>query len=153
MPAVASQNKFLACGACVHRATNVSFCRSCEMNCYQLPSNFNPSMKVEDNNAVSSQYNAADVLDLMANTFRERNAVYGDNYKMVGKLMAVLFPNGAAPEIMHGDSFHLFELMLVKISRLAISNLQHRDSALDAGVYSAMIVSIIDNESKNGTPV
>jgi len=32
------------------------------------------------------------ILDEMADTFRQRNAVYGDNYRMVGKMMAVLFP-------------------------------------------------------------
>jgi hypothetical protein len=86
---------------------------------------------------------AADILVEMADTYRERNAVYGSNYKMVGKLMAVLFPNGAPPEILHSDQFHLFELVLVKISRLAISGLAHQDSAHDAGVYCAMIEAII----------
>ncbi|WP_211257020.1 hypothetical protein, partial [Xanthomonas pisi] len=37
---------------------------------------------------------AADILDAMAATFRERNAVYGDNAVMVGQVMQVLFPNG-----------------------------------------------------------
>ena len=82
--------------------------------------------------------NAADILDAMAATFRERNAVYGDNFRMVGKLMAVLFPKGVPPEVLHADHFHLFELMLVKLSRYAISNLQHQDSIHDAGVYAAM---------------
>ena len=59
---------------------------------------------------------AADILDEMAQTFRERNAVYGDNYKMVGKMMAVLFPKGVPPEVLHSDQFHLFELKLVKLS-------------------------------------
>lgn len=86
---------------------------------------------------------AADILDEMAKTFRERNAVYGDNYKMVGKMMAVLFPKGVPPEVLHSDQFHLFELKLVKLSRFAISNLQHLDSIHDDGVYSAMIESIL----------
>lgn len=83
------------------------------------------------------------ILDEMAYTFRQRNAVYGDNYKMVGKLMAVLFPNGVPKEVLHSDQFHLFELKLVKLSRFAISNLTHQDSIHDDGVYSAMIESII----------
>lgn len=85
---------------------------------------------------------AADILDNMAATFRERNAVYGDNYKMVGRMMAVLFPNGVPPELLHSDQFHLFELILVKVSRYAISGLQHVDSIHDAGVYCAMCESI-----------
>lgn len=83
------------------------------------------------------------ILDEMADTFRQRNAVYGDNFRMVGKLMAVLFPNGVPKEVLHSDQFHLFELKLVKLSRFAISNLTHQDSIHDDGVYSAMIESII----------
>lgn len=83
------------------------------------------------------------ILNEMAATFKERNAIYGSNYKMVGKLMAVLFPNGVPPEILHSDQFHLFELKLVKLSRFAISGLKHHDSIHDDGVYSAMIEAII----------
>lgn len=81
---------------------------------------------------------AADVLQSMAETFRERNKVYGDNYKMVAKLMQVLFPRGVPPELVVQDHFHLFELALVKLSRYAISNLTHVDSAHDGAVYLAM---------------
>lgn len=88
--------------------------------------------------------NAADIMEGMAKTYRERNAVYGDNYKMVGKLMAVLFPHGVPKEVLHSDQFHLFELKLVKLSRFAISNLTHVDSIHDDGVYSAMIQSILE---------
>jgi len=95
------------------------------------------------------QKNAADILESMAATYRERNAVYGDNFRMVGKLMAVLFPDGVPPEILHSDQFHLFELKLVKLSRFAISGLQHQDSIHDDGVYSAMIEQII-LENDNG---
>jgi len=87
--------------------------------------------------------NAADILTEMATAFRERNAVYGDNYKMVAKLVAVLFPNGVPSELVVTDQWHLFELKLVKISRFAISGLMHQDSIHDDGVYSAMIEAII----------
>lgn len=91
---------------------------------------------------------AADILDEMAATFRERNAVYGDNYKMVGKMMAVLFPKGAPPELLHNDQFHLFELILVKLSRYAISGLTHQDSIRDMGVYCAMCEAILNQQPK-----
>lgn len=104
-----------------------------------------PGHKIDDRFAklASEPTSAADILQEMSDTFRERNAVYGDNYKMVGKLMAVLFPNGVSKEILHSDQFHLFELKLVKLSRFAISGLQHQDSIHDDGVYSAMIESIV----------
>lgn len=88
----------------------------------------------------------ADTLEAMAATFRERNAVYGSNYKMVGPMMAILFPTGVPIEVLASDQFHLFELIIVKLSRLAISGLQHEDSAHDAGVYCAMIETIIKEQ-------
>jgi hypothetical protein len=89
---------------------------------------------------------AADILAAGADTFRERNAVYGDNYKMVGKIMEVLFPNGVPSDLPFKDQFHLFELILVKLSRFAISGLTHQDSIHDAMVYAAMIEAIIKGE-------
>lgn len=86
---------------------------------------------------------AGDILEAMAATFRERNAVYGNNYKMVAPLVRALFPNGVPPELVVTDQWHLFELKLVKLSRFAISNLTHMDSIHDDGVYSAMIESIL----------
>jgi hypothetical protein len=94
------------------------------------------------------QVTAADVLQQMANTFRERNAVYGDNFKMVAKLMAVLFPQGVPSELVTQDQFHLFELLLVKVSRYAISSLTHKDSIHDAAVYAAMCEAILTNQEK-----
>ncbi len=92
--------------------------------------------------------NAADVLQQMADTFRERNAVYGDNYKRVAPIMAVLFPEGAPPELLHHDAFHLFELLIVKISRFAISGMTHMDSIHDAAVYAAMIEAILQEQQQ-----
>lgn len=86
---------------------------------------------------------AAMILDQMADTFRQRNAVYGDNYRMVAKLVKVLFPNGVPSELVVTDQWHLFELKLVKLSRFAISGLTHIDSIHDDAVYAAMIESIL----------
>lgn len=91
--------------------------------------------------------NTADVLQKMADTFRERNAVYGSNFEMVGPIMRILFPAGIPVELLGSDQFHLFELVIVKLSRLAIAQLTHIDSAHDAAVYCAMIESIIRNEN------
>lgn len=89
---------------------------------------------------------ADEILHDMAATFRERNAVYGSNYRMVAKLVAVLFPDGVPPELVVTDQWHLFELKLVKLSRFAISGLKHKDSIHDDAVYSAMIESIIEEQ-------
>lgn len=88
-----------------------------------------------------------DILEQMANTFRERNAVYGDNYKMVGKLMEILHPDGVVLRTAADhDVFHLWSLVIVKLSRFAISGLKHVDSIHDQSVYGAMIEAAIRNQ-------
>lgn len=94
--------------------------------------------------------NAAAVLEAMADTFRARNAAYDDNYKMVGPIMKTLFPDGVSAELLGSDQFHLFELIIVKLTRLAKSGLQHEDSVRDVGVYAAMIDAIILGQQQGG---
>ena len=92
---------------------------------------------------------AADILAEMAETYRERNKVYGDNYKRVGAVMAAMFPNGV--DLFTEDDYnvwHLFELMVVKLTRFANSGLTHEDSIHDAAVYAAMVESLIRKEKQ-----
>ena len=57
---------------------------------------------------------AAEILEEMARTFRERNEVYGDNYKNVGAVMKSLFPgNVNLNSVDDYNMWHLFELMIV----------------------------------------
>lgn len=81
-----------------------------------------------------------DILEAMAKTYRERNAVYGDNWKNVGDVMLRLFPQGI--ELRDAQAFnrwHLFELIIVKLTRFANSGLIHIDSIHDIAVYAAML--------------
>lgn len=96
---------------------------------------------------------AGEILRAMGKTFDERNAAYGNNYKMVGPMMAILFPGGVPTSIVHGDAFHLFELILVKLSRFAISGMTHDDSIHDAGVYCAMVEMILKERAREQSPV
>ena len=92
---------------------------------------------------------AAKILEEMAETFRERNKVYGDNYKTVGEVMVGLFPKGV--HLKTADDYkiwHLFELMIVKITRFANSDLNHKDSIHDAAVYAAMVESLLIKGNK-----
>jgi hypothetical protein len=84
-----------------------------------------------------------ELLRAAAKTFEERNAIYGSNYKMIGPMVKILFPDGVPPELLFSDRWHLFELMLVKISRFAISGLTHSDSIHDTTVYAAMVESLL----------
>lgn len=89
---------------------------------------------------------AAKVLRAMAETYAQRNKEYGDNFKMVAPLVKALFPDGVPSELVITDQWHLFELILVKLSRFAVSNLTHVDSIHDSAVYGAMIEAIIKGE-------
>ena len=85
---------------------------------------------------------AADTLEDMAATFRERNAVYGDNYLRLGQSMHALFPQGltvATPE--DWTRLYFFMLTQVKLSRYAtnFSKGGHADSAHDSAVYGALL--------------
>ena len=95
----------------------------------------------------SARLSTAEILRLMADTFEERNKVYGSNYERVAPIMKILFPDGLTPEILHSDQWHLFELIVVKLTRFAISGLQHKDSIHDTGVYAAMIESILEKQN------
>lgn len=85
------------------------------------------------------------ILEEMAATFKERGAIYGDNWKRIGKVMFELFGgepfNPKTPE--DYLRLNLLELIVMKVTRLAATDIAHYDSALDIGVYSAMLASLI----------
>lgn len=87
---------------------------------------------------------ATTLLHKMADLFAERNAVYKDNFRMVGKIMQAMFPEGIelkTPE--EHNKFHLFMLAIVKLTRYAI-NYQggHKDSLEDMIVYLSMVAAL-----------
>lgn len=89
-----------------------------------------------------------DALRAAAETFEERNREYGENYMLIGNAMKALFPNGV--HLQTADEFlrwHIFELIVIKLSRLATTRLSHEDSARDITVYGAMLEKLI-KESK-----
>ena len=93
---------------------------------------------------------AGSILVEMGETFRERNKVYGDNYKRVGEVMSVLFPDGVELKTVEDyNIWHLFELMIVKLTRFTNSNLTHEDSIHDAAGYAAMVESLINGKGKD----
>lgn len=94
-----------------------------------------------------STVTAADVLSSMSRTYGERNVVYKDNYKRVAPIMKILWPNGIPQSLVTEDRWHLFELLIVKITRFAVSGLVHSDSIHDAAVYAAMIEADLKEHS------
>jgi hypothetical protein len=99
----------------------------------------------------SSKLRADQILEKSAETFRARNAVYGDNYLKVGKVMAALFPDGVTLRTVDDHNrFHIFMLAVVKLTRY-VHNWDatgHADSCHDLTVYAAMLESI-DEEIRN----
>lgn len=91
-----------------------------------------------------------EILEEAARTYRERNAVYGDNFRMVAPLVKILFPSGVPSDLVVRHEWHLFELKLVKLSRFAISHLTHLDSIHDDLVYSAMIERLVRERQSGG---
>lgn len=96
----------------------------------------------------------------MAKLYAERNAVYKDNYKMVGRIMEAMFPDGI--ELRTAEEFnrwHLFELAIVKLSRYAVQYKSggHQDSIEDMIVYLAMVAGLDDEarpkDTTNGSAV
>src|SRR5690349_14282312 len=88
---------------------------------------------------------ADEFLTEAANTFKEKNKIYGNNYLNVGGAMAALFPDGVLLKTADDfNRFHIFMLGVVKQSRYCNNwhNVGHVDSAHDNTVYSAMLESI-----------
>ncbi len=91
----------------------------------------------------------ADLLAKMAETYRERNAVYGDNWRTVGQVMLSLYPDGVHLDTAKAfNEWHLFELIVVKLTRFANSGRTHADSIHDIAVYAAMIEAAILEKEK-----
>jgi hypothetical protein len=91
---------------------------------------------------------AADKLEAMAATFRERNAVYGDNFIRLGNAMHAMFPQGLT--LNSADDWtrlYFFMLQQVKQSRYATNFNRggHPDSVHDTAVYAALLEVFDEN--------
>ena len=108
-----------------------------------------PQQPQRTKGAKQSRITAADILAEMAETYRERNKVYGDNFRLVGPVMAALHPEGIELKTAADhELFHLYSLVIVKLSRFATSNCRHLDSIHDAAVYAAMIEAILKERAQ-----
>jgi len=77
--------------------------------------------------------------------YKARNAVYGNNYELVGETMKGLFPNGLTLTTAHDwNRLHIFLLIVVKLSRYVVNwnNGGHADSMDDIIVYAALLGEI-----------
>lgn len=118
-------------------------CQYCQPIAYVEWLRENPVVGKPTNIILAEQPPSDDVAKLLeaaAVTFRERNAEYKDNSRVVGDVMLALFPKGV--ELKTAEDFvkfHLFELMIVKLTRYVNSGLNHKDSIHDLGIYAFMV--------------
>jgi len=93
---------------------------------------------------VATLHTPDQILAEMAETFRTRGLVYGDNWKRIGAVLHALAGGKpvtiSTPEEWLRWSLHM--LMVTKITRLATTDLEHIDSAHDLAVYSAMLEAV-----------
>lgn len=90
----------------------------------------------------------ADILASAAETFRERNQTYGENYRNIGPVLATMFPAGVTLKTAEDfQRFHYAVLLVVKLTRWASSGLTHIDSIHDAAVYAAMAQEATEDET------
>ena len=84
---------------------------------------------------------AIENLEKALETYRERNKLYGDNYKHFGEVMCALFPKGLRLYTTH--DWNRFGVLIQIISKLTrytqIPLVGHQDSIHDMIVYSAML--------------
>jgi len=91
---------------------------------------------------------AGDLMAAMARTFKERNAVYGNNAEVVGRVMAALFPHGVKLKTPKDfELWHLLELVIVKLTRFTQSELTHEDSIHDLAIYAAMVELLVKDHN------
>jgi hypothetical protein len=91
---------------------------------------------------------ATDILREGAQTYEERNALYADQYKRIGKHMQLMFPSGLPPMDAAGwNRFGVWFMAFNKLGRYAqsLESGGHADSAHDAMVYSAMLEELSDD--------
>lgn len=99
------------------------------------------------------QRRAATVPEILrsgADTYEQRNAQYGDSYKVYGAVMKAMFPDGL-PDMATTADFNrlgVFNMIVSKITRYASSlgNGGHFDSALDLSVYGAMLAELTEEK-------
>ena len=94
---------------------------------------------------------AFEILDEAAKTFKERNALYKDNYKNSGNALLAIFPGRKLPAVKDekdANRLILLQMALGKLMRYAY-NFEtggHQDSARDASVYAAMLEELTEEK-------
>lgn len=92
---------------------------------------------------------APDHMERGAATFRQRNAVYGDNYLEFGRVMVGAFPDGLHINAGDAASFNRLGIFIQCASKLTrysqnLAKGGHADSAHDLMVYASMLEEVTE---------
>jgi hypothetical protein len=93
-------------------------------------------------NSMSLNEDVPAMLTEMTQTFRDRNSTYGDNYLLLGRIMAALYPDGIT--LKTEDDFiryHWLDWAIGKLTRWVRAGMNHDDSIKDAAVYLTMLAA------------
>lgn len=89
------------------------------------------------------------LLEENARLYRERQELYGDNYKRIGDILLAFFPDGLPKAASVHDINRLGILfhIIYKISRYCanFNSGGHRDSLTDLSVYAMMLCELDNN--------
>lgn len=86
--------------------------------------------------------------------YRDRNKVYGDNYKFFGRTMKGIFPRGLTLETEDDfNRFGVFVQIVAKATRYGQAFASgHKDSLDDTSVYAQMLAELDDEMSDRKKP-
>ena len=90
-----------------------------------------------------------EILHQAAETYDQRNKLYGDNYKRWGAIFNLMFPEGVKiSSTEDANRLGIFVQCLSKMTRYAESfnDGGHQDSAHDMCVYSAMLEELTERK-------
>lgn len=102
----------------------------------------------EDPALTTFQKRVLGILSQSHDVYKDRSAIYKDNFRSVGRVMVALFPEGRPPLVTAEDydRWHIFELLIIKLTRYANNYDQpHEDSLLDQLPYLG-ILGALDQE-------
>lgn len=90
-----------------------------------------------------------EILESMAQTYRDRSKVHGESFRRVGPALAAMFPDGITLKTEQDFcQFHLLDWIVGKMCRFSATGMNHADSIHDIGAYAAMSEKVLQEKKK-----
>jgi len=109
---------------------------------------FRPTAKVEYEVKILPK-TVPEILESMAQTYRDRSKVHGESFRRVGPALAAMFPDGITLKTEQDFcQFHLLDWIVGKMCRFSATGMNHADSIHDIGAYAAMSEKVLQEKKK-----